>query len=151
MSKISTDLIKKLREKTGAPVMRVKKVLEEVKGDEKKASETLTKEGFEKAAKRAGRETAAGIVVAYTHHNQKVVGVVELMCETDFVARNELFQSTANDLAMQAASMGDKDFEKQDFIKDSSRKISDLVKDLIAKTGENIRIGRIYHIELGKE
>ena len=88
MSKISTDLIKKLREKTGAPVMRVKKVLEEVKGDEKKASEILTKEGFEKAAKRAGRETIAGIVVAYTHHNQKVVGVIELMCETDFVARN---------------------------------------------------------------
>ena len=150
MSKISTDLIKKLREKTGAPVMRVKKVLEEVKGDEKKASEILTKEGFEKAAKRAGRETIAGIVVAYTHHNQKVVGVIELMCETDFVARNELFQKTANDMAMQAASMGDKDFEKQDFIKDSSRKISDLVKDLIAKTGENIRIGRVFQVELGK-
>jgi len=128
MSNISKDQIRKIRDKTGAPVMRVKKVLEEVKGDERKATTILTKEGFEKAAKRASRETGAGIVVAYTHHNQRVVGVVELMCETDFVARNELFQKTANDMAMQVASMGEANFEKQDFIKDPSRKISDLVK-----------------------
>jgi elongation factor Ts len=129
--------------------MRVKKVLEEVQ-DEKKAKKILTKEGFEKAAKRAGRETSAGIIATYTHHNQKIVGIVELFSETDFVARNELFQDLGRDLAMQVASMGEKDFEKQDFIKDPSKKVSDLVKEVIAKTGENVRIGRVFRVELGK-
>lgn len=150
-SKITADQIRKLRDKTGAPVMRVKQVLESLDGNEKEAEKVLKKEGFEKVEKRKGRETKAGVVVAYTHHNQKVVGVVELLCETDFVARNDLFQKTANDLAMQAASMGEKDFEKQDFIKDPSKKTGDLVKELIAKTGENTRIGRVIRVELGKE
>jgi elongation factor Ts len=149
MKKITADQIRKLREETGAPVMRVKKVLEEVQ-DEKKAKKILTKEGFEKAAKRAGRETSAGIIATYTHHNQKIVGIVELFSETDFVARNELFQDLGRDLAMQVASMGEKDFEKQDFIKDPSKKVSDLVKEVIAKTGENVRIGRVFRVELGK-
>jgi elongation factor Ts len=149
--KATADQIRKLRDKTGAPVMRVKKVLEEFSGDEKRAEKVLKKEGFEKVEKRRGHETNAGAVVAYTHHNQKVVGVVELLSETDFVARNELFQDLANDLAMQAASMGVKNFKKQDFIKDPSKKIGELVKELIAKTGENIRIGRVIRVELGKE
>ena len=149
--KITTDQIRKLKESTGAPVMRVKKVLEELDGNEKKAEAILKKEGFEKIAKRKDRATNAGVVIAYTHHNQKVVGVVELFSETDFVARNDLFQKLASDLAMQAASMGSEKFEKQDFIKDPSKKIGDLVKELIAKTGENVRIGRVIRVELGKE
>ncbi|KKQ49590.1 MAG: Elongation factor Ts [Candidatus Woesebacteria bacterium GW2011_GWB1_38_5] len=151
MYKISVDQIKKLREETGAPVIRVKKVLEEQKGDEKKAVKILMSEGFEKAAKRAERETRSGILSSYSHHTQKVVGVAEVFCETDFVARNELFQNLGKELAMQVASMGEKDFEKQDFIKDPSKKISDLVKDVIAKTGENCKIGRVMQIELGKD
>jgi len=151
MYKISVDQIKKLREETGAPVIRVKKVLEEQKGDEKKAVKILMSEGFEKAAKRAERETRSGILSSYSHHTQKVVGVAEVFCETDFVARNELFQNLGKELAMQVASMGEKDFEKQDFIKDPSKKISDLVKDVIAKTGENCKIGRVMKIELGKD
>jgi elongation factor Ts len=131
--------------------MRAKKVLEELKGDIKKAEKVLRKEGFEKAAKRAGRETSAGVVATYTHHNQKIVGVVELFCETDFVARNELFQALGKDLAMQVASMGDKKFEKQDFIKDPSKKVEELVKEVIVKTGENVRIGRLFRLELGKK
>jgi len=149
--KITTEQIRKLKEATGAPVMRVKKVLEEMKGNVKKAEEILRKEGFEKVAKRSGRETSAGIVSAYTHHNQRIVGVVEILCETDFVARNELFQTLGHDLAMQAASLGSKEFEKQEFIKDPSKKVSDLVKEVIAKTGENIRLGKVLRIELGKE
>jgi len=129
--------------------MRAKKVLEELNGDLKKAEKILKKEGFEKVAKRAGRETSAGVVATYNHHNNKIVGVVELMCETDFVARNELFLSVAHDLAMQAASLGEKDFSGQDFIKDPSRKVQDLVKELIAKTGENVQLGRVFRIELG--
>lgn len=153
MAKLNTKLIKKLRESTGAPVIRVKKVLDEVKGDEKKALKILQKEGFEKAAKRSERETGQGVIETYVHHSGKVASVVELLCETDFVARNDVFKNLAHDLALQVASMGAKNAEelkKQDFIREPGKKIDDLVKEAIAKTGENIRIGRIFRIELGK-
>lgn len=147
---IDMNVIKKLREETGAGVMRVKQVLDQTKGDEKKALEILKKEGFEKVAKREGRETNQGKVFAYSHHNNKIVAVVELFSETDFVARNELFEQLGKDIALQVASMGEKDVEKQDFIKDPSKKIIDLIKEVIAKTGENIKLGRVVRIELGK-
>ena len=153
MAKLTIEQIRKLRESTGAPVIRAKKVLEEVGGDMKKAEKILRKEGFEKAAKRSGRATEQGIIATYNHHNQKVAGIVELFCETDFVARNDLFTELAHNLAMQAASMKAKDaeeLEKQEFIKDPSKKVSELVKEVIAKTGENIRIGRVNRIELGE-
>lgn len=148
--KISADQIRSLKEKTGAPVMRVKNVLEELGGDEKKAEAVLKKEGFEKAAKRADRETLQGLIETYVHHSGKVASVVEVYCETDFVARNELFRELAHNLALQAASEGDKDFKNQNFIKDPTKKIEDLVKEVIAKTGENVRIGRIFRVELGR-
>lgn len=151
MAKIDIELIKKLREETGAAIIRIREVLSEVDGDEKKALEILKKEGIEKASKREGRVTSEGKVFVYTHHTGKVVGLVELLCETDFVARNELFENLGRDLAMQVASMGGEKLEKQDFIKDSGKKISDLIKELIAKTGENVRIGRAFRVELGKE
>ena len=150
MAKISVELIKKLREQTGAPVIRVKKVLEEVKGEEKKAFVILQKEGFEKAAKREGRETGQGKIFSYVHHNGRVASVVELFAETDFVARNELFETLGRDIALQVASMGEKDLAKQEFIKDPAKKIEDLVKEVIAKTGENIKIGRAIRIALGQ-
>lgn len=149
MAKIDIDLIKKLREETGVAIIRIREVLEEVGGDEKKALEVLKKEGFEKAEKREGRETSEGRIFIYAHHTGKVVGLVELLCETDFVAKTDLFQETGRDLAMQVASMGDEDFEKQDFVKDGSKKIEDLVKELKAKTGENVKLGRVERIELG--
>ena len=148
--KIDIGMIRKLREESGAPVVRVKKVLEEFKGNEAKALEFLKKEGFEKAEKREGRETGQGKVFSYVHHNGKVATLVELLCETDFVARNELFETLGKNLAMQVASMGDKDLEKQEFIKEPEKKIADLVKEVIAKTGENVKIGRVMRIELGK-
>jgi len=148
------ETIRKLREETGAPVIRVKKVLEEVNGNEKKAFEILQKEGFEKAEKRAERVTSQGLVETYTHHSGKIVSVVELLCETDFVARNELFKNLAHDLALQVASLGAKDageLTEQEFIKDPSKKVGDLVREVIAKTGENVRVGRIFRVELGEE
>jgi len=148
MANLNINQIKKLREETGAPIVRVKEVLE--KFGEKKALEILKKEGFEKAEKREGRATSQGKVFSYVHHTQKIVSVVELLCETDFVARNKLFENLGKDLAMQVASMGEKDLEKQEFIKDPSKKISDLIKEVIAKTGENIRLGRVIRVELGK-
>ncbi|MFI5240907.1 MAG: elongation factor Ts [Microgenomates group bacterium] len=153
MGKISLDLIKKLREESGAPIVRVKKVLEEFRGDEKKALELLKKEGFEKADKRVERTTGQGKVFSYVHHTGKVASLVELLCETDFVARNELFEALGKDLSLQVASMevkDEKDLMKMDFIKDPSKKISDLVKEVIAKTGENVRIGKVIRVEIGK-
>ena len=150
MGKLNIELIKKLKEATGAPIIRIKKVLEEFEGNEKKAFKVLEKEGFEKAAKREGRETSQGKVFVYAHHTGKVVAVVELFCETDFVSRNELFETLGKDIAMQTASMGEKDIEKQEFIKDPSKKTGDLIKAVIAKTGENIRLGKIIRVELGK-
>lgn len=148
---IDIELIKKLREETGVAIIRIREVLEEVKGDEKKALEILKKEGFEKAEKREGRATGEGRIFVYAHHTGKVVGIVELLCETDFVAKTEVFQNAGRDLAMQAASMGVEDFEKQDFVKDGGKKISDVVKEVIAKTGENVKLGRVERIELGRE
>lgn len=150
MPKLDLKLISKLHDATGAPVIRVKKVLDEVKGNERQAFEILQKEGFEKAAKRGGRETSQGLLETYVHHSGKVASIVELFCETDFVARNELFKNLAHDLALQVASMGGDGLEKQEFIKDPTRKVGDLVKEVIAKTGENIRIGRVFRVELGK-
>ena len=150
MSKINIVLIKKLREETGVAIIRIREVLEEVGGDEKKALVILKKEGVEKAAKREGRVTSEGKVFVYTHHTGKVVGVIELLCETDFVAKTEVFETLGRDIAMQIASMGEENIEKQDFVKDPSKKVSDLVKEVIAKTGENIRIGRAFRVELGK-
>ncbi len=150
MAKINIELIKKLREETGVAIIRIREVLEEVGGDEKKALAILKKEGVEKAAKREGRVTGEGKIFVYAHHTGKVVGVVELLCETDFVAKNGLFETLGRDIAMQVASMGEKDVEKQEFIKDPGKTISDLVKEVIAKTGENVRIGRVFRVELGK-
>src|SRR3989344_7003682 len=105
MSKIDINLIKKLREETGVAIIRIREVLEEVGGSEKKALEILKKEGIEKAEKREGRETSQGKVFTYSHHTGKIVSVVELLCETDFVAKNELFEALGRDIAIQVASM----------------------------------------------
>ncbi len=163
MGKIDIELIKKLREETGVAFIRIREVLDQVMGDlpadatpqalqagEKEALAILKKEGLAKAEKREGRVTSQGKIFVYTHHTGKVVGVVELLCETDFVAKNELFENLGREIAMQAASMGEEDLEKQEFIKDPSKKISQLIKEVIAKTGENIRIGRAFRVELGK-
>ena len=150
MSKIDAALIKKVREETGAGVMRVKQVLEQFDGDEAKALEVLKAEGLEKVAKREDRTTGQGKVFSYSHHSNKIVSVVELFSETDFVAKNELFEQLGKDIALQVASMGEETIENQDFIKDPSKKIKDLIKEVIAKTGETIRLGRVVRIELGK-
>lgn len=149
--KIDIELIKRLRQETGAPIVRVKEVIEAFEGNGKKALEVLRREGFEKAEERVGRETGQGKIFIYSHHTGKVVGVAELLCETDFVARNELFENVGRDIAMQVASMGGENLDKQEFIKDPSKKVGDLVKEVIAKTGENVRIGRVFRVELGKE
>lgn len=99
------ELIKKLREATGAGMMDVKKALEDAGWNEEKAVQLLRERGAMKAAKKAEREAREGIIGHYIHHNQRVGVLVELNCETDFVARNEIFQNLARDLAMHIAMM----------------------------------------------
>ncbi len=99
------ELIKKLREATGAGMMDVKKALEDAGWNEEKAVQLLRERGAMKAAKKAEREAREGIIGHYIHHNQRVGVLVELNCETDFVARNEVFQNLARDLAMHIAMM----------------------------------------------
>ncbi|MCX7928361.1 MAG: translation elongation factor Ts [Patescibacteria group bacterium] len=150
--KVSRDQLLSLREKTGAPIMRVKKVLDELNGDVEKAEQVLRKEGFEKAEKRLDRATHEGLIEVYVHHSGKIASVVEVLCETDFVAKNDIFREMAHNLALQLASFPAKsvqDFLNQDYIKDPSKKVSELVREVIAKTGENCRVSRIWRIELG--
>jgi elongation factor Ts len=149
---LDTQTIIRLREETGAPVVRVKKLLDELK-DEAKVKEILMKEGFEKTAKRADRETGEGRVVTYTHHTGKVAAMVELLSETDFVAKNEMFNDLAKNFALQIVSMNpesQEDLLAMPFIKEPSKSMSDLVKEVIAKTGENVQLGRFFRLEVGK-
>jgi len=104
MAEISAQAVKVLREKTGAGMMDCKKALVESGGNEEKAIAYLREKGLSKAAKKAGRATSQGIVGSYIHSNGKIGVMVELKCETDFVAKNEKFQSFARDLAMQIAA-----------------------------------------------
>ena len=99
------ELIKKLREATGAGMMDVKKALEDAGWNEEKAVQLLRERGAMKAAKKAEREAREGVIGHYIHHNQRIGVLVELNCETDFVARNEIFQNLARDLAMHIAMM----------------------------------------------
>ncbi|RJR24781.1 elongation factor Ts, partial [Candidatus Microgenomates bacterium] len=120
--------------------------------DEEKAYEAIKQKGLEIAEEKKERETKAGIIEVYSHAGGKVVGVVELLSETDFVARNDEFKSLAHELAMQVAAMSPKDKEElleQDYIRDPSKKVKDLVNEAIGKIRENIQIGKIARFEVG--
>lgn len=150
--KADISLLKKLREETGAGIADCRKALEELGNDYKKAIDWIKKHGIEKAAKKSDREASQGLVEAYIHNGGKVGAMVELSCETDFVARTEDFKNLAHELAMQIAAMNPKDADallKQEYIRDASIKIEDLVKQSIAKLGENIVVRKLTRIELG--
>jgi len=145
------EKVKKLRNELGLSIMEIKKAVEEAKGDEKRAKEILKKKGLEKVKKRQGKETKQGMVASYTHSTGKIGSLVELLCETDFVARNNEFVALANDLCLQVVAMeakNGKELAGQDFIKDSSMKVGDLVKELGVKFGENIKIGRVERFQI---
>src|SRR3972149_5379680 len=104
MAEGTAQMVKELRDRTGAPFLDCKKALEEVMGDYEKAAEILRIKGLAKAAKKAGRETPEGIITSYIHAGGKIGVLIEVNCETDFVARNEEFKSFVNDLALQVAA-----------------------------------------------
>lgn len=142
--------VQKLREITGAGVMECKKALEEAAGDFKKAQEILQKRGFEKAEKKMDRAANAGRIESYIH-NDRVGVLLELFCETDFVAKADVFKELAHNVAMQIAAMDPKDEKElveQAYIKDPSLTIEALVRAAIAKLGENIKIGRFVRYEI---
>ena len=149
MSRI--DLITEIRKETGFSVMEIKKALEKSNYQKEKAIAFLLKKGSEKYAAREERATNAGIIEAYCHRGR--IGVlVEVLCETDFVAQNRDFQNFAHELALQIASSAPQNLEElleSEYIRDPSRKIKDLLLELRTKIGENIRIGRFIRLGLG--
>lgn len=154
MAKISTADIKKLRQETGARVMDCKKALEGADGDFDKAKTLIKAQEMVRAEKTADRETKAGFVGSYVHNNGMVASMVELVCETDFVAQNEEFRGLARDIAMHVTAMGATDLEdllSQDFVKDPSKKIEILVKALSGKIGEKMELKKFVRFEVGQE
>lgn len=148
---ITSEQIKKIRKETGQSVMECKDALEETNGDEEKALKILEKKGEERAGKRSERETKQGIVEAYIHSNGKIGVILELNCETDFVARNENFKELAHNISMHIAAMNTQDSEEllnQPFIKDQEKTIKDLVTEAVSKLGENIKIGKFFRLEI---
>lgn len=143
---ISIDDIKRLRAETEAPVLEVKKALENAGGDYKKAKEYLVVWSKERAAKKSGEVASVGIVETYIHTGSKVGAMIVLYCQTDFVARTENFKKLAHEIVMQVASMDPKDVSElleQTYIRDPKKKIKDLVNEQIAKLGENIKVAKI--------
>lgn len=135
--------LKKLREQTGAGVGDCRAALEEANGDMKKAQEWLAKKGMERAAKKSDREVKAGRVFSYIHHTGRIGSMVSLACETDFVAKTDDFAKLGHELAMQASATNPETVEafmEQDYIRDGSKNITSLVKEMIGKLGENIQV-----------
>jgi len=198
MPEISAQMVKDIRDATSASFIDCKKALEETSGNVDKAVEILRIKGLAKASKKAGRSTPEGIVTSYIHAGGKIGVLLEVNCETDFVARNDEFQEFTREVAMQIAAANptyvaqadvpediinkekeimkaqvvesgkpdniadkivegkiSKYFEEnclvnQIYIRDTKRKISDLLSELIAKVGENIQIRRFERFQLGE-
>ena len=176
---ITTALIKELREATGAGIMDAKRALEETDGNIEKAKDHLRQQGLAKAGKKADRAANEGLIETYIHAQGRIGAMVEVSCETDFVARTEAFRQLAKDVTMQVAAMspryvstdeisdddwaelerefGDRKaateavvLNEQAFIKDPKHTIGDLVTEAIAKLGENIVVRRFARFELGE-
>jgi len=168
MMAVSAETVKKLRDLTGAGMLDCKKALEKTGGELDKAKEILRKRGIAIAGKKAAQETRQGLVEAYIHPDGRLGALVELNCQTDFVARTDGFRALAHELAMQVAATdpqhiapdelpagSDGNPEElcllaQPFVRDPSRTIQDLINDTIAKTGENIRVRRFARFHLGR-
>ena len=168
MADISVEAIKALREETSAGIMDCKNALAESNGDLQKAAEILRAKGLLTASKKSSRETSEGIIDCYIHTGGRVAAVVELNCETDFVARTTEFKDLAHNLAMQVAAMSPTYLDsesvpisenvnpeesclmEQSFIRDPSTTIRDLVNETVGKVGENIRVRRFQRFSLGE-
>jgi elongation factor Ts len=147
MSKVDIKDIKKLREETSASVMDVKKALEKADGDFEKAKKALLEKGKAIAAKKTAERTVAdGLVESYIHTNGKVGSMILLTCETDFVAKTDEFKELAHEIAMQAATKDYADPSElvdDEYIRDPSKKVADLITETIATLGEKIVLSKV--------
>lgn len=167
--KITAAMVKELRDQCGAGIMQCRKALIECEGDAEKALEILKQQSLFKAAKKAERRAVEGLIEAYIHTGGGVGAMVELNCETDFVARTDEFKQLAHHLAMQVAAMNPKFITEEEYtpgigeepqdaclmlqadIKQPDRTIKETITDVIARTGENIKVGRFIRFELGEQ
>lgn len=141
---VTAEQVKQLRDQTGISMMECKKALEAAEGDMSKALAILGERATATAGKKADRTLGAGAVQAYIHGNGTVGSLVLLMCETDFVAKNEEFVALTRDIAMQAAAMRPANVEEllaQPFIKDGAKTVQDLISGAVQKFGERVEIG----------
>jgi elongation factor Ts len=179
-SVVTTSLVKELREQTGAGIMDCKRALEEANGDLKKASDLLKQSGLAKAEKKLGRAANQGLIETYVHAGGRIASMIELNCETDFVARTQDFKTIAREIAMQVAAMNPKyvsedavpaeawaGFEaeygdrkkaaeavcllQQPFIRDPKLTIGELIRQGVAKLGENVQVQRFARFEVGAD
>ena len=164
---ISVITVKELRDQSGAGVMDCKKALLQAEGDTDRALQILKEKGLLKAKKKAERATTQGLIEAYIHTGGRIGAMVEVNCETDFVARTDEFKELAHHLAMQVAALPPQfvfeeevsegvDIEPeaaclllQPYIKDPGKTVQDIITETIAKVGENIRVKRFVRFELG--
>lgn len=146
--------VKKLREESGAGMLDCKKALEEAKGNYAQALEIVKKRGLAIAEKKADRETKEGYIASYVHMTNKIAALVEILCETDFVAKNDQFQQMAKDVALHVVAMNPDSVEsllKDQFVKDPSVTIEELVKGVSGVIGERFVINRFVRYEVGQE
>ena len=166
--RIPTAKVKELRNQSGAGVMDCRKALLEAGGDMEKALQILKEVGLLKAQRKAERSAPEGLVEAYIHCGGHIGAMVEVNCETDFVARTEELRELAHNLAMQIAAMPPQFISKdevpegsdiepeaaclllQPYIRDPNKTVRDVIVETIAKVGENIKINRFVRFELGK-
>ncbi len=147
---MTADNIKNLRDKTGAGVMDIKRALEEAQGDLDRAIKIIGEKGLTKAEKKAERATGAGLIFSYIH-NDRIGVLLDIRCETDFVARTDDFRELAHNIAMHIIAMAPESVETlftEPFVKDQSVTIQNLVKGSIAKLGENIRVEKFCRYAL---
>jgi elongation factor Ts len=161
----TTEQIRELRERTGAGIMDCKRAIDDASGDLEEAEKLIKKRGLEGVSKKTGREANQGIVESYIHGGGRIGALVEVNCETDFVARTPQFRELAHEIAMQVAAMnptrlsaedpsmdgadGDVPLLDQPFIRDQAKTIRDLVHEGIVALGENIVVRRFARFELG--
>ncbi|MFA6814170.1 MAG: translation elongation factor Ts [Candidatus Pacebacteria bacterium] len=150
---VSTELVKQLRQETKARIIDCKKALEEAKGDLTLARKYVQEKGLARAEKNTDREAGMGYIASYTHATGKIASLLELLCETDFVAANEEFLDLAKNLAMQVAAMDPQskdDFLAQDFIR-GEQNVEKTIKALSGKIGEKIVLGRFVRFEVAEK
>ena len=150
---VDINLLKKLRIETQVSLADCRKALEETNNNYQKALAWLRKHGIEKAEKKSDRQTSQGLIESYIHQNGKVGVLLEILCQTDFVARTSEFRELAHEISKQIAAMKPKNVSsllKQEYIRDNSKTIETMLKETIAKLGENIVVKRFQRFEIGE-